>query len=115
MVLSELYAQFRDAGNRNTGDFFRQINDKAPILIEKYQPYILQFVKDVRDGLINYRDYVDSKSQEPDKTESIAAQGNSPEGSESILEMVWTPAIEGLSLIEEDLMTVGTGMGEMTL
>lgn len=79
--LSRMFAQFRDAGNRSPKDFVRQIKEKfGPEKADEVGPYLLQFIRDVRDGKINYREYVDPSPAGPDATGEGTDDGADAEG-----------------------------------
>jgi hypothetical protein len=79
-LIAPMYAQFRDAGNQNMGDFGRGLQEQASEFIALYRPYFLQFLKDVRDGQINYRDYVDASDQAADEDGKRPDDGADIEG-----------------------------------
>jgi len=79
-LVAPLYARFRDSGNNNIQDFGRLLQDKAGPIVDKFRPYFLQFLKDVRDGNIEYRDYVDSTYQGTDQGGEGTTDGQTDEG-----------------------------------
>lgn len=79
--VAPLYDRFLKAGNKNPQDFIRLLKDKAPQLVQ-YKAYLIQFQKDLRDGKIDYADYVDTPDTGADQDREGTADGAGAEGAD---------------------------------